>query len=99
MHIPRSHFFERGKTQNIATNPPAHAASVVLAATRPMPSKSSAESMYSVPLLVVFQLAVVGDVAGWSEYAGPSASGIGAPWNAWYFREPPKSALLMPPTI
>ena len=58
-------------------------------------SKSSAESMYSVPLLVVFQLAVVGDVAGWSEYAGPSASGIGAPWNAWYFREPPKSALLL----
>jgi len=51
--------------------------------------------MYSVPLLVVFQLAVVGDVAGWSEYAGPSASGIGAPWNAWYFSEPPKSALLL----
>ena len=45
MHMPRSHFFERGKTQNIATNPPAHAASVVLAATRPMPSKSSAESV------------------------------------------------------
>ena len=29
--------------------------------------KSSAESRYSVPLLAVFQLAAVGDVAGWSE--------------------------------
>src|SRR5712691_9188171 len=43
--MPRSHFFVRGYTQHIATSPPAHAARVVLAATRPIPSKSSAESV------------------------------------------------------
>src|SRR3954468_5813270 len=43
--MPRSHFFERGYTKRTATMPPAHAASVVLAATRPMPTQSMAESV------------------------------------------------------
>src|SRR5690348_15717379 len=56
-------------------------------------SKSSADRKYSVPLFAWFQLPAVGDAAGCTEYARPSASGIGAPWNAWYFSEPLKSAL------
>ena len=43
--IPRSHVFVRGYTQNIATRPPAHAARVVFVATRPIPSKSIADSV------------------------------------------------------
>src|SRR6266513_1287001 len=42
---PASHFLEDLKAQNMAVKPAAHAASVVLAATRPMPSKSIAESV------------------------------------------------------
>src|SRR5581483_7907527 len=41
--IPRSHFFDLGYTKNTATRPAAAAASVVLAATRPMPSQSMAD--------------------------------------------------------
>src|SRR3954469_17392278 len=43
--IPTSHFFERGYTKNTATSPAAQAARVVLAATRPMPTQSSADSV------------------------------------------------------
>src|SRR5205085_10080317 len=43
--IPRSYFFDLGYTQNIATIPAAHAANVVFAATRPIPAKSSADSV------------------------------------------------------
>src|SRR2546430_2416702 len=42
---PASHFLEDLKAQNIAVKPAAHAASVVLVATLPMPSKSIAESV------------------------------------------------------
>src|SRR4030088_1837265 len=42
---PASHFLLDMYAQNIAVNPAAHAASVVLVATRPMPSKSIAESV------------------------------------------------------
>src|SRR5439155_742347 len=42
---PASHFLEDLKAQNMAVKPAAHAASVVLVATRPMPSKSIAESV------------------------------------------------------
>src|SRR5579862_6178837 len=41
--MPRSHFLERGYTNNTATIPPAQAASVVLAETRPMPCQSMAD--------------------------------------------------------
>src|SRR5690349_402490 len=41
--IPRSHFFDLGYTHNTAIRPPAHAASVVLAEIRPMPSQSMAD--------------------------------------------------------
>src|SRR5467141_4342057 len=40
-----SHFLEDLKAQNMAVKPAAHAASVVLVATRPIPSKSIAESV------------------------------------------------------
>src|SRR4051795_10488705 len=43
--IPRSHVFDRGYTNSTATMPPAHAASVVLAATRPMPTKSMPDNV------------------------------------------------------
>src|SRR5258708_20552586 len=42
---PASHFLLDIYAQNIAVNPAAQAANVVLAATRPMPSKSIAESV------------------------------------------------------
>src|SRR6266851_10210035 len=42
---PASHFLLVLYAQNIAVNPAAQAASVVLVATRPMPSKSIAESV------------------------------------------------------
>ena len=42
---PASHFLLDMYAQNMAVNPAAQAASVVLAATRPMPSKSIAESV------------------------------------------------------
>src|SRR6267143_116531 len=42
---PASHFLEDLKAQNMAVKPAAHAASVVFAATRPIPSKSIAESV------------------------------------------------------
>src|SRR2546421_1179926 len=41
--MPRPHFFDLGETKNTATRPAAHAASVVLAATRPMPVQSMAD--------------------------------------------------------
>ena len=40
-----SHVFVFGKAKNIAARPAAHAASVVFVATRPMPSKSIADSV------------------------------------------------------
>src|SRR5947209_12349376 len=43
--IPRSHFFDLGYTKTTATRPAEHAARVVLAATRPMPAKSMADSV------------------------------------------------------
>src|SRR3979411_974401 len=42
---PASHFLEDLKAQNMAVKPAAHAASVVLVATRPMPSKSMADKV------------------------------------------------------
>src|SRR6202790_5345132 len=42
---PASHFLLDMYAQNIAVNPAAQAARVVLAATRPMPSKSIADSV------------------------------------------------------
>src|SRR5713101_1217026 len=42
---PASHFLLVLYAQNIAVNPAAHAARVVLVATRPMPSKSIADSV------------------------------------------------------
>jgi hypothetical protein len=42
---PTSNFFDRGYAHATATRAPAHAASVVLVAMRPMPSKSMAESV------------------------------------------------------
>src|SRR5437879_4665236 len=42
---PASHVLEDLYAQNIAVKPAAHAASVVFVATRPMPSKSIAESV------------------------------------------------------
>src|SRR4051794_40693121 len=43
--MPTSHFFERGYTNTTATRPAAQAARVVLAATRPMPVQSIADSV------------------------------------------------------
>src|SRR5260221_777365 len=43
--MPRSHFLVIGYTRSTADMPPAHAAIVVLAATRPIPSQSIAESV------------------------------------------------------
>ena len=45
MVMPMSHFFSVGYTKNIADSPPAAAASVVLVATRPMPTASRADSV------------------------------------------------------
>ena len=45
MLMPTSHFLDRGNTHMTATSAPAQAANVVLVATRPMPSKSIAESV------------------------------------------------------
>ena len=45
MLMPTSHFLDRGYTQATPTSAPAQAASVVLVAMRPMPSKSMAESV------------------------------------------------------
>src|SRR6266576_4077452 len=42
---PASHFLEDLKAQNMAVKPAAHAANVVFVATRPIPSKSIAESV------------------------------------------------------
>src|SRR2546429_9240383 len=41
--IPRARFFDLGYAKSTGTNPAAHAANVVLAATGPMPSQSMAE--------------------------------------------------------
>src|SRR3954453_18907618 len=41
--MPRSHFLNRGETHSTATRPAEHAANVVLAATRPMPTQSMAD--------------------------------------------------------
>src|SRR6202049_2382982 len=43
--MPRSHFFVFGYTHSTAIMPPAHAAIVVFAETRPMPCQSMAESV------------------------------------------------------
>src|SRR3954471_17549662 len=43
--MPRSHFFDLGYTKTTAINPAEQAASVVLAATRPMPTQSMADSV------------------------------------------------------
>src|SRR5579885_2271838 len=43
--MPRSHLLDLGWTNSTATRPAAHAASVVLADTRPMPSQSMADNV------------------------------------------------------
>src|SRR6476661_4443401 len=43
--MPRSHFFVLGYTRNTDRKPPAQAAIVVFAATRPMPSQSMADNV------------------------------------------------------
>src|SRR4051794_20789066 len=45
MLIPTSHFLDLGYTQATAISAPVHAASVVLVATRPIPSKSMADNV------------------------------------------------------
>ena len=45
MVMPQSHTLFLGYIQNMAPRPPAQAASVVLAATRPMPAASMADSV------------------------------------------------------
>ena len=60
-----------------------------------VPLKSSADRKYAVPRLRTDQSHAVGDVAGCSEYAGPSARAIGAPWKACMVNRAALQALLV----